>query len=256
MIANDILSYYRIYKNGDKREEFLRNHIEDGLSLVENLNNSRLGKFVTNRLRVTNFEDLVRLTVILHDAGKAFYQTEKNLREDKGEKYLSFMGHEFVSAYIAERFVREKNMRRFDPNSYSIVFAIYFHHHAMGIKDRIARVAHRLKTAGPSLTEFKTMKEKLKEILESFIESEDREIIRGCLDKLLLEDLTNSAINSITNEINERIVHSGATSIKKLSFIVLDCLLACDYMSAKDRDGGLSEFFRALSSFYDVWMRV
>lgn len=255
MISDDILSYYRKSKDGQEIKEFLKDHIMDGIALIDDLDNSRLGRLVAGRLQVQDFKDLIKLAIVFHDAGKAFYQTERNMKEDKesGEKYLSFTGHEFISAYIADRFVKEKNVQRFTPNLYSVVFAVYFHHHAIGIEKREKEAIARLRHI--SQTEFEIEKEKLKSVLELFIQGDDKEVLRKCLDRLSKNTLSNLALQQVSNEIYERLLHRPDPRLRKLSHIVLDCLLACDYIPASNRDRSESEFSHTISNFYNAWMR-
>ncbi len=252
MISNDVLSYYRKMRNGQEVKEFLREHIKESVALIEDLDNSRLNNFVVGILCVPNFKELVKLAIIFHDSGKAFYQTERNMKEDmeSGEKYLSFIGHEFVSAYLADRFVKER--RKYIPDYYSIVFAIYFHHHAMGVEKREKEVIKRLRKTTKS--EFEVMKDSLRKVLEYFLENEDREVLRKCLTELSAGDLNNLAFQSIRNGIYERMIHRTDPRFRKLSLIVLQCLLVYDYMSASNRDNYESEFSRAISSFYEIWL--
>jgi CRISPR-associated endonuclease Cas3-HD len=255
MISDDVLSYYKRLRNGQELKEFLKDHIRDGITVMEDIDNSRLEKFVTGRLHVHDFKDLVRLAVVFHDAGKAFYQTERNLREDRdsGDRYLSFTGHEFISAYIADRFVKEKNIQGYAPDLYSVVFAVYFHHHAIDIDRREREAIFRLRHI--SQAEFGTAKEKLKGVLELFIQGEDKGFLMKCLDRLSISRLNNLALRQIGNEIYDRMVHRPNPRLRKLSLIVLDCLIACDYLSAKNRESSESEFSRVISKFYDTWMR-
>ncbi|MEM0488573.1 MAG: CRISPR-associated endonuclease Cas3'' [Candidatus Bathyarchaeia archaeon] len=255
MISDDILSYYRKSRDGEEIKELLSDHIRDGIAIISDLDNSRLGWLVASRLRVHDLKDLVKLAIVFHDAGKAFYQTERNMREDKekGEKYLSFMGHEFISSYIADRFVKEKNMQRPTPELYSVVFAVYFHHHAIGIEKREKEAIARLRHI--SQTEFETAKEKLKRVLEPFIQGEDREVLRKCIDRLSKNGLSNLALQQISNEIYERLIHRPNPRLRKLSLIVLDCLLACDYIPASNRGNSKSEFSQTMSNFHNIWMR-
>ncbi|MFN4337164.1 MAG: CRISPR-associated endonuclease Cas3'' [Candidatus Nitrosocaldus sp.] len=257
MISDEIISYYRKGSDGLERKEFLKDHISECLVLIEDLVDSRLGRLASSKLYAHNFKELVKLAIVFHDAGKAFYQTERNIKEERdgGERYLSFMGHEFVSAYIADQFVKVKELCQTHESAQdlsSVVFAVYFHHHAIGIgkreKEAIARLGYI------SQAEFEIAKEKLKRVLESFLHGEDREVLRKCIDKLSKNGLSNLSLDQISNELYQPL-HKSDNRLMKLSLLVLDCLLACDYISASKRDSSKSEFSQTILSFYDIWMR-
>ncbi|MEM4238376.1 MAG: CRISPR-associated endonuclease Cas3'' [Nitrososphaerota archaeon] len=252
MISDDILSYYKCTSDGQEVKESLRDHIRNGIDLIEDLDSSRISKFVASKLRVADFKGLVRQAIMFHDAGKAFYQTKDNMKEEKesGGKYLSFIGHESISAYIAEHFIKER--KGYVPDHYSIVVAILFHHHAMGVERRRKEALSRLRKTGQA--EFEAAKRRLREVLVQFVEDEDKEVLRKCLDELSIGDINNWALQSIENEIYERMILRRDPRFRKLSFTVLNCLLSCDYISAGARGISRSGFSQAISSFYRLWM--
>ncbi|MCS7136687.1 MAG: CRISPR-associated endonuclease Cas3'' [Nitrososphaerota archaeon] len=254
MIAEEeILSYYRVDRNGFVTREFLSEHISKALSYIKDIKHSRIGRFVENNLHVTNFEKLVRLAIVLHDAGKAFYQNSSYLREKDGEKYLSFLGHEFISAIIADHFAKEKIMEEYDFTYTAIVFAIFYHHHAMNVHSRQKTIKN---LSSLDVRTFSRFKNRLKDTLTSFLTGEDARIVGKCVDNLN-ESFSPADLRSIEKEIDERLIVRGRPEdiiLKKLSFIVLNCLITCDYLSARGRGDYESDFYRAITNFYESWL--
>ncbi len=135
---NDILSYYA-KKDSKIIVETLQEHGYEAMKLVNQINYSPIFRLVKRIFpNLKNFNELVDLTIVFHDSGKAFFQEDKI--EDKA--HLSFRGHEFLSSYIFKRFYERTNINPIERYGITLVkdiinFAILFHHHSMNIKERI-----------------------------------------------------------------------------------------------------------------------
>jgi CRISPR/Cas system-associated endonuclease Cas3-HD len=83
-----------------------------------------------------DFPDIVRLFIVFHDLGKAFYRR-------RGDENTNFTGHEILSAYILDEFKIEftrKDLYRLEKISRMLkpaLFAVAFHHHPMGVEKRL-----------------------------------------------------------------------------------------------------------------------
>jgi len=251
MIKNGILSYFLRYKDGKEEKELLRDHIQDALKYADQIENKRLGRFVSRNLNTPDFGKLLRYSIIFHDAGKVFFQSEKYIRHDDKSEYLSFFGHEFVSALIADSFIDEK-IRQTCDNIYvytSVVFAVMYHHHAMNIEARMRAINSIARIMEPETK--KAYLEELKHLLSEFLEGDDYGILVKIMDKLRF---TRNAVKVVQDKLSQRLIQNPRyVKVKKLSFVLLDALIVCDYLAAKQRESGRSTFFDAVKDFYNAW---
>jgi CRISPR-associated endonuclease Cas3-HD len=128
---------YEIYAFYEKkgRPETLFEHVNTGLGLLDSVGSSKISDILSP-------EDLewLKLAWILHDSGKLFYQCNFT----KSQKKLSFRGHEYFSAYLADKLLNlwiesnlsEENLERYSRYRLLVVGAILYHHHAMGLRSR------------------------------------------------------------------------------------------------------------------------
>ncbi|PUA32648.1 MAG: CRISPR-associated endonuclease Cas3'' [Candidatus Terraquivivens tikiterensis] len=251
-ITSEILSYFLRYKDGKEEKELLRDHIQGALNHVERIENKRIGRFVLKNLGVSNFGQLLRYSIILHDAGKAFFQSEKHIRHEDNVEYLSFSGHEFFSALIAECFVDEKIRQTYDFSYSSVVFAVLYHHHAMNFEARKKAINSVAKIVESGINT--THLEELKRTLSEFLDRDDRGILAKFMDRLP-NKFTRNAVEVVQDKLFKRLVQNPQyVRLKKLSYALLDALIACDYLAAQKREAGRSAFFDAVKDFYDAWL--
>ena len=251
MSWHSILSYYRVDEAKREYKELLEEHIRNALKFVEEVNESRLGKFVSEKMCVSSFQQLLSYAIIFHDAGKAFFQSEKYLmKSDKGV-YLSFYGHEFISALLTDLFVTEKMNICNDRSYLSIVFAVMYHHHAMNPYVR-ARAIRKLPPVNDRL-----YSDRLREVLSTFLNKDDQTILEKSLKKLPRK-LNINGLEALHYKLIEKLILSPANiNLKKLSFILLDALIVCDYLSAQGREGeGGSTFTKTIKQFYKSWLQT
>jgi len=256
MTCDDILSFYLESKQDGKLiKEYLHQHISSALSYAEEVESSRAGRLARLYAREADFAELLRLSIVLHDVGKAFYQNmDLNLRENKetGERYLSFAGHEYISATIAYDFVFDVSKRRNSPYHDAITFSILYHHHAMGSREKIVnKLRKRLQKM--TLSEYQECLDKLGSLLNRFLPDygdvfEDVLKSLGKSQTMLVDPII------LHKRISEVFVHASKPSHKKLAFLLLDSLIVCDYLAASKSRGGWSRFQKTVREFYRQWL--
>ncbi|HIQ29594.1 MAG TPA: CRISPR-associated endonuclease Cas3'', partial [Candidatus Caldiarchaeum subterraneum] len=247
----EVLSYYvHNYKKGEIRKELLRDHIKKALSYAEGVEDSRVGVYASRQLGINNFKELLEYAIIFHDIGKVFFQTEANLRQGQDSTYLSFKGHEFISALLTDLFSSKKHHNMY---YIAVTFSVFYHHHAMNPEAR-------KKITLPNISdENQLYRDKIFSVLSDFLNVNDREVLSKCIDTFMKMLHSRNLINYLHNlqsKIYDSILLSTMShSIRKVSFLLLDCLIACDYMAAQDRESGGSIFFQTISEFYNIWMK-
>lgn len=230
----DILSYYK-KENGKESKEYLGEHIERALKYIEHLEDSRIYMMAKSIEPNVNFKNIVRLAIIFHDAGKAF------MRYDRGN-YLSFRGHELVSAIIIDKFVRELSL---DEYYYASTFAILYHHHAMNLESRRS-LKWIVKDYMPNL----------KNTLNRFFNDGERYILEYIFEHLD-SFLTDPYLNMVEHELFRRISGKNGSKVRKISYLTLNTLIATDYLSAREgRDNNTrSDFYNAIDEFYNIYIK-
>jgi len=252
-----VVSYYLI-KNGDERKEFLVDHVKEMISLLNNFKNSRAQKFGellcrSLRLSSVDFESYLLQTIVLHDIGKAFYR--QNLPRHISEGHLSFPGHEVISAVITWY----ASERLFSFSMKPVIFAILYHHHAMDVEKRFESIRWLRKP----LSAVEDLKEDLEE-LKSFIP-------RALMDKLLeiLGEIRKEAswtfisdirikFREIKRKLWDVLARSDDAKLflqKKLSMLMLSCLISLDYIAASRLRGEnvTTIFGKVVRDFYKIY---
>ncbi len=257
MCNDDILSFYLESKrDGILIKEYLHEHVNSALSYAEEVESSRAGRLARLYARDVNFAELLRLSIVFHDVGKAFYQNmDHNMRENKetGERYLSFAGHEYISATIANEFIFRLSERCHSFYYDTVTFSILYHHHAMGSREKIVEKLRKRLQKMP-LSEYQECLDKLGYLLNRFLTGY-RDVIENVLESLRKSQtmIIESAIHH--TKIYERIVHANIPSYKKLAFLLLDSLIVCDYLAASKSRGGCSRFQKTVYEFYMQWLK-
>ncbi len=253
MIWDEVLSFYREpIPRGSPQLEYLRQHVDKALYFIEGVESSRVHRLAKIYSPEIDFKELLRLAIVLHDSGKAFLQT--NLKEDKerGIRYLSFAGHEYISATITQDLVFNLNARQDAPFYDLLTFAVLHHHHAMSRPTNLVRVLRERLQSMPQ-SEYQECLNKLESLLSRFL-SDYGDLIKETL-KGLRGSPTKLLDDTVYQKIYERLVHMRKPVHKKLAFLLLDSLIACDYLAAQHRGGGGTHFHRAVDEFYRQWLR-
>ena len=259
----EILSYY--YKSGNKEvKESLKEHIESGLKLIENISESRLMRAGVKICE--DFQNLLKMSFVFHDIGKVFYQ--RNFRKRNGTEYLSFRGHEYFSAYILDSCLIELIKEGVEENVWnSMTFSVLYHHHAMTLSLRWPRVSEYSIELG--FEKLKSLRNVLNEIwgksnLGSVIEFK---IVERTLDNLskLVDGIGNDGCKQfqaevrrvVDDEIDNKLWLEFATDpkLRKLYLLSLQSLVAVDYKASFRRGGGRGAFQRVIDEFWKLYAR-
>jgi len=250
VIEKEILSYYVVYRSGEKRKELLRDHIKKTLSYLDEFDNSRVDEYARRQLRIGNFREMIEYAIIFHDIGKVFFQSEKHIRRSPEAEYLSFRGHEFLSALLVDLFLSRMKGEQYEMNYIPVTFSIFYHHHAMNPAVRKVNIGPLRPLEGQYM-------DRIYSVLSDFLDKERREVLSSCLTEFMNRVSTLGFVEYLRKKLYNVVLFSvRGPVLGKVSLLLLDCLVACDYMAAQDREGGRSVFFHAVSEFYKVWMRL
>ena len=248
--------------SGDKRSyELLGDHISNALRFYGNLRNTLFVKNINSRLLTRKvFDELVKYAVFFHDIGKVFYQ-----KANVGKGCLSFVGHEFLSAIVFEKYVVKTveeglmnySTEEFEETLWPTIFSILYHHHAMGYDERLRKTS---------------MLRIEKEFVEKLIEKD--------IPPLAIQYLSRSEAKTLKNvlkEVLEKIFHhsydipakinslgirlwnvlEAKPKLKRLSLATLSTLIILDYLSAyKGRKGPKLKFYNILEQHYRTLTRI
>ncbi len=262
-----ILSYY-VKENGRISEESLIDHIKSALKVTEELKASKIGKFADKLCDEVDFQDLVRLSIIFHDVGKVFYQS--NFVSMEGLTFLSFRGHEQFSTYIFEEFRNGlieqdlENCKKY--GLYKVcTFSIYYHHHAMNVRLREPYIRKSIidESIRNGLSLLNSFKNDVKRLL--LLKEDEIKALEGAVEDII-EKLgsqpAGSVLVNVKNEVNG--IKNGLwrdlvaePKIRKLSFLSLSVLLAADYSSAQKRKSDQEKqsiFKRTLDDFCELYL--
>lgn len=245
---------YSFYCNETK--ETLEHHTQLALSLIKD--KSKLIKY-GNKLS-KNFITYAKLSVIFHDLGKVFYQ--KNFsRQTKLSNFLSFHGHEFLSAYIFEK-VRKK-LLEIDPynaekyNEYKIItFAILYHHHAMGrdLNERYIRM-DSLKLGFNYFNELEDIVSNL--LIKAGVNEFKPEVLSDVLAGMKYSDNFLGNVKAYIRVVKEDLWREFVddANFRKKSLLLLMLLISVDYLAAQRVRRPTSTIFsRAINDFYQLYI--
>jgi CRISPR/Cas system-associated endonuclease Cas3-HD len=259
-----IYSYYEEGSGFSIREKLV-DHIDECMKIISNFNNSRIYRYLMEMPCEWSIKpsDAIRLMIVFHDVGKAFYQKNYEYDDERNVKYLSFKGHEFLSFHIFEEFSYGFVESNADSNILSACsFSILFHHHAMNPEQRgKVKLKYDITLEDLKLDELKNLlikflkdKRELKALDHVFDTLIEEIKICGSV-KMFVENVTYASLReSGYREIWDNFV--GCSIFKKTSLIFLTTLLTVDYLSAyKLRGGGeLSDFHRVLMDFHNYYL--
>jgi len=228
----EIYSFYRIEK-GEKIVERLKDHILLALEAIED--ESRLLRF--GRSLNKNFLDVLKYSIIFHDFGKIFH----NKYDFKENKSLSFDGHEIISCWGANEYLKKKQEEIGSIERKIIVLSILLHHHPMNIKEKIERLKKRYEKVDGTF--FSLFYEELGQIIErkEISVSKSASEISGEVQGLLKELWTNIWMNSNSN-------------IRKTLLLNIQALIAADYYSASKKRGDKTDFKDVVDTFIKFYM--
>ncbi len=250
-----ILSYHK-----PPVTEYLSEHINSCLHLLEKLESSRIGRVGLSLDK--DFIDEVRLSVVFHDLGKAFYQSKFLYQRDS----ISFAGHEIFSTYLLSKFRKLIVKRKLnDLEGFSVLkpalFAVAFHHHPMDISKRLERI--KQVKLNPSLLE--DLRDELSFLRKDALSKEERKLLDSVISELKGSIERGSIkINDMGRTFHEickdffSIYISGKEKdvvLKRLSYLTLVSLVSVDYISASRRGGG-TKFGDVVDEFCKLYLNI
>jgi CRISPR-associated endonuclease Cas3-HD len=182
-------------KYGDKESErrikkqSLGKHIEDSIKALENeIKNTKIWKYYVtlNNYGEEHVKKWTKFIIVFHDLGKIFYQ--RNVKLYINKEYLNFAGHEFISTFLADKFLElwlknniEDRFSEYTDFRWVIIGSILYHHHALGLKKR-----ERLNEIKVCMNheEFKKIIEKSNETIKNSLKVFEEEVISQFVSEL------------------------------------------------------------------------
>jgi len=249
------------YVCGDREviAELLNDHSARVVKHLARVRNSPLVRYATLKGGISE-EDFVNALIIagaLHDVGKAFYQHSEHT-DDKGCIYLSFMGHEWISAYFVHYLRRNAIARRSPVGMWLDVtfYAVLLHHHAMDVRDRMRRLAARIKP--PRKEEIIEGLNGLSELIpddvvrEAYLEIIDEAV--GKVLKHVREGLADIMAPVQATYFNLLRRSAGRKGRRVLYLLGVAALVTADYLAAGEvRGPSSSRFWRAVREFSEAY---
>ncbi|MEM3691669.1 MAG: HD domain-containing protein [Candidatus Korarchaeum sp.] len=234
--------------------EYLANHISLCLCYSRGLKGSRIGKLGSSIS--CNFEDIVRISIVFHDFGKAFY------KEGRGK--LSFPGHEVISAYILREYMQKliekepKNAEEISARLNPSLFAVTFHHHPMGLSERIDKL-----NASLNAESLARLEGEIDFLPEEALSDDERALLREVFEDMRSKMEQGMNVNDVkrtVSDVIERLFGEFAggkeenVRLKKLSYLSLVTLVSVDYLAAEVRGGSRSVFGDAMREFHRYYL--
>ena len=245
---------YSFYREGV--EESLKDHILLALNKVSEVRSSRLARAVDDPDKLSK---ALKISVIAHDLGKAFYQVEH-----KGK--MSFRGHEVISAYILNNSLIE--LSEWEKWHLPLVFSVLYHHHAMGFENWSSNYLKYKRRGFQAALEERnglSLLEELSQIVEEVSPEEVKEVTKVISEKVLelssfksAEEFVrevNLTVDDVRKKIWENFTYGGDPVMRKRSLVLLSGLVTADYLASNESRGGDSKFLRVLREFHELYMR-
>jgi CRISPR-associated endonuclease Cas3-HD len=235
--------------NEDVKER-LRDHVLYALETFSET--SRLVKF-GSKLN-TKFYLMLKYSIMLHDFGKVIF----NQYRQKGVQRMSFEGHEIISAWFANEYLRRMRGLISRDERAIIVLSILLHHHPMNLRERANRLEKALSKKAKSIGELVINKETLEVFyaeLDGIIEPVSINVDKS-VKEILEETIGYSGIQqeSLSREYWKNIWMNGAPKQRKTFLLLTQGLVAADYNAAsKVRGEGISEFAKTISAYLKYW---
>lgn len=233
--------------------EYLADHINDCITLLANLEDCRLGRLGTSLNK--NFVDEVRLAIVFHDLGKAFYQNNPS----------NFSGHEIFSTYILQKFrtpfIENRLQQLADYNLLEpALFGVAFHHHPMGIRKRLEKI-RRIRISPSSL---EALQNELSFVKEDALTKEEKALLNSVLSELkskiekrslIVDDVMREFQDEVCKRLFDHIISSKDEDIvaKRSYYLTLVSLVCVDYISACKRRGKETRFGEVMKEFYKLY---
>jgi len=231
---SEVMAYYDSCGGSEALVDHLRGV---GDILLESVN-SPIRRVLERRYGLErDFINLLALAGYLHDIGKAIV---RRVYASGGCVRYSFRGHEAVSAFVVAAVVNEGGFDEIAGRA--AVFAVLYHHHAMGTKARI----EDLKRIEPQVRSA----EELADIVAEAVKPLPRELrsaavsaTQGAAEKVLRStaDITGYVLNQLDNDL--WLAAAGVRGGFGIYSVSVAALVAADYVTAASARGTPSSSF-------------
>jgi len=256
-----LYSYRYVCGGREVIAEYLTDHSARVVKHLTRVKSSPLSRYAALKGGVGE-EDFVNALLVagaLHDVGKAFYQLSVRV-DERGCERLSFMGHEWISAYFIERLRREVSPRKSPvvPLLDVALYAVLLHHHAMDVRDRARKSVTRLKP--PRREDIISGLSELSELIpDNAIKEAYLETLEDTVDKVLkhagksLADIITPVQTTYFDILKKSADRKGR---RVLYLLGVAALVTADYLAAGEvRGPSASRFWKAVLEFSNTYFR-
>ena len=255
MSYRDVLAYYESC-GGEPLSEPLLDHLRGVGEAVRGSWEAPLGRLLRARFGLSNdFADVLSMAAALHDIGKAVV---RYVRRRRGCVHYSFIGHEAVSAHVVARVMDSGGLLGEGWVARAPVFAVLYHHHAMGTERRIR--ARGYGVPEPQVSGPEELADLMAEAV-SWLPSRVRQAVEAVAPEVAEEILRNpSEVMARVRESVEKDLWVHAVSRRgglSLYAASLAAVVAADYLTAgRARRAPVSGFARAALGFATYYLGV
>ncbi len=270
-MIDEIYAYWEEDRNGNIRFQTLEDHIRDSLEALNNIRDTKIWRYYASFCQ--NAEKWMKLAIVFHDMGKVFYQ--ENKKRNKKGRYLSFVGHEFISTYLVDGFLGiwlnkdlENRLEDYKNFRWLVYSSILYHHHAMGLRSR--ERLNEIKVCGNC--EFDNIAKKASEIVRKYsmefdVKPEEffnllkqlklTKLVEGS-DILLLDRNVISDIYRYVDELNVVIWRkfAGEKDFRRRMILATNMLIMADYIGSKERGEEKTEFGRVVDESVELYREI
>ena len=246
------------YKD-DRNEELLKEHIEEGLKLINDAKESKgikFGEKIFEKYKEKSLKkdykyiECLKLAWIFHDLGKVFYQKPN-------AKRLIFVGHEILSTFLFKKFL--SLIYQYDMDF--ALFSVLYHHHAMNLKNREIKMYIDNESYECAYEIFKgNYFEKIYNILTNYNLNKYSQAFNDTINEVgkFLEEYDMSIFVSnvknnvryVSEELWKRYISGTEHEFKKLSLLTTSILNCLDYEVSKQKRKYSRSIFSEVSKEY------
>lgn len=231
-----------------RQGQTLEEHLKLSLKAFEELKSTRFWKLISEA------EEILKIAIVFHDAGKIFYQIENNIKNKNKEP--SFLGHEFFSAFILDNFTWAMKLDK--KSKLLATGSVLYHHYAMGLKERLKNFERKNQEFRifDSEKEFEGVLEEHKKIVLNLLKLEDAEKAMDEVNNRIKSYLNANSLDyhsifnqlrELNNQIWEKFV--GEKDFRKLMLPCINTVTIVDYLGVNE---GRSGFRSIVEEFMKV----
>lgn len=232
------MEIYSFYSPQKGKKERLREHVLSSLELIKE--KGRIFDFGTSLNK--NFYEIVKYSIIFHDFGKVFY----NKYYFNENKELSFSGHEIISCWGANEYLKhmqENEMKDIDRRIVDL--SVLLHHHPMNLSRRFKSLKDEYKIIDNEIFEL------FYDELEGIIERKEIDIGKKNVGEIFREV---GGPGGLLKDLWIKIWMNSNPNIRMTFLLTTQILVAADYYSAHKVRGGSSQFINVVNNFIKFYM--